>query len=119
MAYKNPEDQKLAQQRHYQANKSVYIERAKAGKIKSKKRNKKFADRYKKLCKCGRCGYDKYARVLEFHHTNGEDKDVAVANMVQNCVGMEKLKAEIRKCVVLCANCHREEHIENLAIQVE
>jgi hypothetical protein len=112
MAYKNKEEQKLAQQKHYQANKPVYIARAKAMKLKSKTRNMKFVNRYKILCGCKRCGYNKYARALEFHHTDSTNKVNAVANMVQKCYSLKLLKTEIRKCDVLCATCHREHHIE-------
>lgn len=44
---------------------------------------------------------------LDFHHT-GDDKDMTVSSML----GMSdtRVRSEIAKCVVLCANCHRKEH---------
>ena len=43
---------------------------------------------------------------LDFHHLDGKDKEVA------SMLGMNdtRVKEEISKCVVLCANCHRKHH---------
>jgi 5-methylcytosine-specific restriction endonuclease McrA len=62
---------------------------------------------YKGGC-CSICGYNRYIGSLEFHHVNAEGKDFTLAH-AKNTV-FEKIKAELDKCVVLCANCHREEH---------
>lgn len=115
MPYKNKEEQKLAQQRHYQANKQVYKDRAKICTTKARKRNGKFTDRYKKLCGCSQCGYNEYAIGLDFHHINGNtDKKNSVSNMARSGIGLKLLKSEIRKCVILCAICHRVEHNGNI-----
>jgi len=56
---------------------------------------------------CAICGYNKCDRALEFHHVNPKDKKylIRAAEM-----GREDLAEEIRKCILLCANCHREIH---------
>lgn len=61
--------------------------------------------------KCIRCGYDKYPEVLEFHHKNPAEKLFGVGQRGLTR-SWEKVRAEIEKCNLLCANCHREEHIE-------
>jgi len=43
--------------------------------------------------------------VLEFHHLG--DKSDDVASMVGRGYSLEKIKAEIEKCDVLCGNCHK------------
>ena len=43
--------------------------------------------------------------VLEFDHQR--DKDFAISKAVQMRIGVKRLVAEIAKCVVRCANCHR------------
>lgn len=43
--------------------------------------------------------------VLEFDHNS--DKILAVSRMVNDCMAWEAIAAEIEKCTVLCANCHR------------
>lgn len=71
---------------------------------------REFIQRVKKKLKCVKCGENRWY-VLEFHHLN--DKEVEVGNMARNGYSINKIKDEIRKCDVLCANCHREEHFLN------
>ena len=58
---------------------------------------------------CEHCG-ESDVRVLEFHHTG--DKDMAVAYMVSAGYSVERIQAEINKCTILCANCHRKITVE-------
>lgn len=58
---------------------------------------------------CLHCGYDKCVDALEFHHTNPEEKDFGISSKGYTR-SFEKVKKELDKCVMLCANCHREEH---------
>lgn len=77
-------------------------------------------DKYKKLIidykmenGCSDCGNKDY-RVLEFHHLDKKQKDFNISVAYYNRVGMEKIRQEIKKCVILCANCHRITHwVEN------
>lgn len=59
--------------------------------------------------KCQTCGYDKCVSALEFHHIDGSEKDFGIS---ENGLtrSFEKVKTELDKCVLLCSNCHREEH---------
>lgn len=61
--------------------------------------------------KCAYCGYLRYPEVLEFHHTDPTKKEFNVSSK-GHCRGWEKVKQEIEKCILLCANCHRELHVE-------
>lgn len=47
---------------------------------------------------------------LEFHHLDAQDKDFNIADAVQYGYSVERIKVEIAKCVLLCANCHRKVH---------
>lgn len=58
--------------------------------------------------KCTCCGYDKCYAVLEFHHVNPNEKNKDFK--FSNCQSWEKIVEEIRKCICVCANCHREIH---------
>lgn len=58
--------------------------------------------------KCSICGYNKSIAALEFHHINPNEKDKDYFNMRGGL--SPKLKTELDKCVLLCANCHREIH---------
>ena len=57
---------------------------------------------------CVRCG-EKHIACLEFHHRDPSDKEVTLGSRAGH-ISNEKLLAEIAKCDVLCANCHRKEH---------
>lgn len=71
-------------------------------------RRKVRLQRYKVAKGCAHCGYRVHAEALEFHHLNPAEKDSEVYRLVSRPLPV--LFAEIRKCVVLCANCHRLEH---------
>lgn len=62
--------------------------------------------------KCSVCGYDKCIGALEFHHTNPEEKDFGISKSAKGLCN-EKIKKELDKCLLLCANCHREIHYAN------
>jgi hypothetical protein len=59
---------------------------------------------------CRRCGETDPA-CLVFHHHSGE-KSETIASLVGDAYPKEKIRSEIKKCVLLCANCHRKEHFE-------
>ncbi|MCK5449622.1 hypothetical protein KAI32_02050 [Candidatus Pacearchaeota archaeon] len=58
--------------------------------------------------RCSKCGYDKCRAALEFHH-NTSDKGGDMAYIIKN-KSREKALKEGKKCILLCANCHRELH---------
>jgi hypothetical protein len=64
---------------------------------------------YKKTLSCSRCGFADY-RALEFHHLEPNRKDFAIADFMSRGASSARISKEIKKCVVLCANCHRIEH---------
>ena len=57
--------------------------------------------------KCEICGYSKCIDALDFHHLNPEEKQF---NLSSAKVSFEKAKKEVDKCILVCANCHREIH---------
>lgn len=57
---------------------------------------------------CVICG-EMDREVLDFHHVNPEEKRFTLSGSFANH-GMEKVIAEVQKCVVLCANDHRRVH---------
>lgn len=59
--------------------------------------------------KCQQCGYDKCIDALEFHHINPDQKDFNISSKGHSRSWV-RVKAELDKCVLLCANCHRELH---------
>ena len=63
----------------------------------------------KKKLKCVKCGYDKHPAALDFHHKNPKKKEAQIAQMAITG-SWAKMLEEIKKCIVLCSNCHRIEH---------
>lgn len=57
---------------------------------------------------CSKCGYNKNVAVLDFHHLDSSQKEIQPSRLVSK--SWEYAKKELDKCVVLCTNCHREEH---------
>ena len=68
---------------------------------------RKWIRNYKLSKGCKICGYNKCATALDFHHETGKEFDISVVYFYKN---LDEVKKEIEKCIVLCANCHRELH---------
>ena len=73
-----------------------------------RKRYKKELVEYKGG-KCEICGYDKCISALEFHHKDSSKKDFGISESSFSR-SLESLKEEADKCILVCANCHRELH---------
>lgn len=52
---------------------------------------------------------------LDFHHLDSDTKEGNVATMMASAQ-VKKVREEIKKCVVVCANCHRKLHAGKLTI---
>lgn len=59
--------------------------------------------------RCEICGYDKCSRALSFHHLDPKQKGFGISDRGLTR-SWEKIKNEIDKCILLCANCHMEIH---------
>ena len=64
---------------------------------------------------CQKCGYNKYGEVLDWHHLDPTTKTKDPSSFLTSgsMPAWERYKAETKKCILLCANCHREWHIEH------
>lgn len=75
---------------------------------------KNFRQRLKQRCvyvlgdKCQCCGYDKCITALEFHHLDPTEKELTFGTNTNR--SWETVRAELPKCILVCANCHREIH---------
>jgi len=59
--------------------------------------------------KCEICGYNKCIGALEFHHKNPIEKNFGIAKK-GTTKSWKKDKKEVDKCILICANCHREKN---------
>jgi hypothetical protein len=58
--------------------------------------------------KCVTCGYDKSYAALQFHHiSNDKSFGIAASGVTRS---YEELLKEASKCILICANCHAEQH---------
>ncbi len=95
---------------HYIKNKKYYL-------LKAHKRNKRIRDEIRSFIwqylsnhACVDCG-EKDPIVLEFDHIS--DKKTEISNMHRNYT-LAKVKEEIKKCQIRCANCHRRKTAREL-----
>lgn len=85
--------------KYYEANPSYYKERANA----NKRKLREFVDELKSA-PCSDCGYTYPPYVMQFDHI-GLDKAANISTLVAN--GASKLlHEELKKCELVCANCH-------------
>lgn len=59
--------------------------------------------------KCEMCGYDRCIDALEFHHNDLSNKDFGISEKGYTR-SWKRVMEELDKCIMLCANCHRELH---------
>jgi len=57
--------------------------------------------------KCQICGYDKYVGALDLHHIDESQKSFGIGDKGYTR-SWERTKQELDKCILVCANCHRE-----------
>jgi hypothetical protein len=75
-----------------------------------RKRQKNKARLIKELGgKCIRCGYSKCQAALQLHHRDATKKEIGIGLRLIS-LSFATLKREAKKCDLLCANCHFEEH---------
>lgn len=115
---KNPKDKKqcylcketLEISSFYATKKKISSECKKCNKLRV---NESLRERKKILVdtlggKCMNCGYSKNINALTFHHRDANEKSFTVASRLTS--NIETLLEEIKKCDLLCANCHAEHH---------
>lgn len=105
MPYKSKESQLACQRRYYAKHREKVIKAVQEQKQKYKAEWVEF----KKTLKCQKCGYNKHHNALDFHHKDPKEKDRAVSYFVARKL-FKKAMEETKKCMVLCANCHRVLH---------
>lgn len=65
---------------------------------------------------CNNCGYNKNISALEFHHIDESSKNFSIDFRKLANTNKETLLKELEKCLLLCANCHREHHHPELEL---
>ena len=108
MPFKDPEERKRRQRgysaKFYNNNKALSQQRTKDS---SRVRKRKW-DAFKASLSCTVCGF-KHPAVIDFHHVDPSTKTAAVHAFIQDG-RFAAAYEEVKKCVALCANCHRIHH---------
>lgn len=95
-----------AQQRWYYKNREHRIR----VKTRRKKELQHWFFEYKRdNCECEHCG-EAFPGCLDFHHVSNKREDIS--RMVAFGYSKDSIRAELERCVVLCANCHQKEHLD-------
>ena len=111
------ECQNIYVRKHYEDNRQKYINKS----LKRKKIAVAFLKTYKANKKCTCCPESDSA-CLDFHHKNPSSKKENVCIMANGGCSLTTLMKEIKKCILLCSNCHqklRAGHIEIAPTGVE
>ena len=106
---KNKEKRLAYKKEYYAKNKERLIEY-------QNKRYKKLSDAlqsWKSTLVCSRCGENDSA-CIDFHHVNPEHKDDGVVHLATQ--SKQAIVKELKKCVAVCANCHRKIHFHNITV---
>jgi len=80
-----------------------------------KKQALKFTQDIKKKSWCSVCEEDRWY-CLDFHHKNESNKKHDISYMAKNGYSTDAILKEIKKCIVLCKNCHAELHIGSIPL---
>ena len=85
---------------------------------KLKERKILYVTQFKRNSKCVVCG-ENSSCCLEFHHLRGKNKLFTISSAICNIkVDMKMLRNEIKKCVMICSNCHKKLHSNALNIEM-
>lgn len=114
---RNPEKEKERWHKYYLEHKQQVIERTKKWAEDNREKRREISRemrgrRYKEFLKlkeglsCIICG-ESDPPCLDFHHLDSSQKEYQISDLVMS---KEKMREELKKCVPVCANCHRKIH---------
>lgn len=66
---------------------------------------------------CVSCGYNKYAGAIHFHHVVPSEKKFGISASGL-CRALNNILEELKKCVMICSNCHAEIHAGEIDSQL-
>jgi len=95
----------MAKDKRKYSDRAEYLKKAVA---KRRKQIRQMAIDYKGS-QCAICGYKECVQALEFHHINKDGKDFGISAKGYTR-SWDEVRKELDKCILLCANCHREVH---------
>ena len=101
----------------YTENKELQIRRVRADTVRRRNRLAEWINQFK-LRPCTDCGGQFPPYLMDFDHVSGEKLD-DICGMRMRTVSREAILAEIEKCELVCANCHRARtHRRRLGVEI-
>ena len=101
----------------YVQNKQVQMRRVRANTVRRRNELAEFVNEFKRQ-PCADCGGEFPPYLMDFDHVSGDKLD-DICGMRMRTVSRDAIRAEIEKCEVVCANCHRARtHTRRLGIDV-
>ncbi len=105
MPYKDREKRRVAARAQYKNNPGPSIARANESR---RRRRAEFAS-YKATLSCAKCG-ESHPATLDFHHHTPHQDNIKIVKLVRANRIKFAMEEIMRKCIVLCSNCHRKHH---------
>jgi hypothetical protein len=68
---------------------------------------------------CCVCNYNKCTWALALHHLDPSEKEFNIGDMLTNFNSWERIVAELRKCILVCHNCHSEIHAGETLVPID
>jgi len=90
--------------RIYAANPNIDKERVRDRRVKLRQWICEVRGQY--VCACG----ESHPATLDFHHVDPVKKEFSIGKLADLGWSKKHISAEIKKCVVMCSNCHRKLH---------
>jgi hypothetical protein len=104
---KKPENKERRRELYHQ-NKEKHIQRTLKHRSTATEKRKKWIEELKNDLSCIVCGENRNI-CLEFHHRDPNEKEFTIGRIIR-IRSKELILEEIKKCDVLCSNCHKVEH---------
>lgn len=97
--------------RHYQKNKETVIAKS----VTRNAANRKLFQEWKASLACSLC-HEAEEACLDFHHVDPKEKDFNISALATQSMASSTFADELKKCVVLCKNCHTKVHKYNIEL---
>ena len=104
MPYKDLEARRVCKRKHYEGHKKSVGDKVKAYKARMRQEWHEF----KSSLACNACG-ENDPITLDFHHIERHPSNRKLHVLLRNGAYVQVYE-EVKKCMVLCSNCHRKHH---------
>lgn len=99
---------------YYEQNKEKHQKAINKNRSRYVARNTKLVNEIKIECGCCLCDESEFC-CLDFHHVR--DKERPISKLVKGGWAWKSILEEMRKCIIVCSNCHRKIHAGILSVK--